>query len=51
MLFMEEACNPTNFYKIDMSEPPKNKQKEKAVKQAIKLLIAEELIREVQLDS
>ena len=36
---------------IDMPEPLKNKQKEKAVKQAMKLLIAEGLINESQLAS
>ena len=46
MLSTGEAWNPTDLYKIDMPEPLKNKQKEKAVKQAIKLLIAEGLIKE-----
>lgn len=49
MLSTGEAWNPTDLYKIDMPEPLKNKQKEKAVKQAIKLLIAEGLIKESQL--
>ena len=51
MLSTGEAWNPTDLYKIDMPEPLKNKQKEKAVKQAMKLLIAEGLIKESQLAS
>ena len=51
MLSTGEAWNPTDLYKIDMPEPLKNKQKEKAVKQAIKLLIAEGIIKESQLAS
>ena len=51
MLSTGEAWNPTDLYKIDMPEPLKNKQKEKAVKQAVKLLIAEGLIKESQLVS
>ena len=51
MLSTGEAWNPTDLYKIDMPEPLKNKQKEKAVKQAMKLLIAEGLIKESQFAS
>ena len=51
MLSTGESWNPTDLYKIDMPEPLKNKQKEKAVKQAMKLLIAEGLIKESQLAS
>ena len=51
MLSTGEAWNPTDLYKIDMPEPLKNKQKEKAVKQAMKLLIAEGIIKESQLAS
>lgn len=51
MLSTGEQWNPTYLYKIDMPESLKNKQKEKAVKQAIKLLIAEGLIKESQLAS
>ena len=51
MLSTGEIWNPTDLYKIDMPEPLKNKQKEKAVKQAMKLLIAEGLIKESQLAS
>ena len=46
MLSTGEAWNPTDLYKIDMPEPLKNKQKEKAVKQAMKLLIAEGFIKD-----
>lgn len=51
MLSAGEAWNPTDLYKIDMPEPLKNRQKEKAVTQAMKLLIAEGLIKESQLAS
>ena len=51
MLSTGEAWNPTDLYKIDMPEPLKNKQKEKAVKQAMKLLIAEGIIKEPLLAS
>ena len=44
MLSTGETWNPTDLYKIDMPEPLKNKQKEKTIKQAMKLLIAEGLI-------
>ena len=44
MLSTGEAWNPTDLYKVDMPEPLKNKQKEKAIKQAIKLLVAEGLM-------
>ena len=51
MLSTGESWNPTDLYKIDMPEPLKNKQKEKAVKKAMKLLIADGLIKESQLAS
>ena len=51
MLSTGEAWNPTDLYKIDMPEPLINKQKEQAVKQAMKLLIAEGVIKESQLAS
>ena len=51
MLSTGESWNPTDLYKMDMPEPLKNKQKEKAVKQAMKLLIAEGLNKESQLTS
>jgi len=46
MLSTGEVWNPTDLYKIDMPEPLKNKQKEKAIKQAMKLLIAEGILKE-----
>ena len=46
-----EVWNPTDLYKIDMPEPLKEKQKEKAIKQAKKLLISEGIIFESQLVS
>ena len=51
MLSTGEAWNPTDLYKIDMPEPLKEKQKEKAIKQAKKLLIAEGIIVESQIAS
>ncbi len=41
MLSTDEAWNPSDLYKIDMPEPLKENQKEKAIRQAMKLLIAE----------
>ncbi len=46
MLKTGEAWNPTDLYKIDMPEPLKEKQKAKAIKQALKLLISEGIIPE-----
>ena len=40
-----------HLYKVDMPEPLKEKQKEKAVRQAKKLLISEGIISESQLAS
>ena len=51
MLSTGEAWNPTDLYKVDMPKPLKNKQKEKAIKQAMKLLIAEGLIEQPLLAS
>ena len=51
MLSAGEVWNPTDLYKIDMPEHLKEKQKEKAIKQAKKLLIAEGIITESQLAS
>ena len=51
MLSTWDAWNPTGLYNIDMPEPLKNKQKEKAVKQTMKLLIAEGVIKEPQFAS
>ncbi len=46
MLSTGEAWNSSDLYKIDMPEPLKEKPKEKAIKQAMKLLIAERIIEE-----
>ena len=46
-----EVWNPTDLYNIDMPEPLKEKQREKAIKQAKKLLISEGIISESQLVS
>ena len=51
MLSTGETWNPTDLFKIDMPEPMKEKQKEKAIKQAMKLLIREGKISESQLAS
>ena len=51
MLSTGEAWNPTDLYKIDMPGPLKEKQKEKAIKQAKKLLIREGILSETQLAS
>lgn len=44
-----EVWNPIDLYKIDMPEPLREKQKEKAIRQAKKLLISEGVISESQL--
>ena len=46
-----EVWNPTDLFKIDMPEPLKEKQKEKAIAQAKKLLISEGIISESQMAS
>lgn len=51
MMSTGEVWNPTDLYKMDMPEPLKEKQKEKAIKQAKKLLIAEGIIIENPLAS
>ena len=51
MLSTGETWNPTDLFKIDMPEPMKEKQKEKAIKQAMKLLIRQGKISESQLAS
>ena len=51
MLSTGEAWNSTDLYKIDIPEPLKEKQKEKAIKQAKKLLIREGILSESQLAS
>ena len=44
MFVTGEEFNPCDLYKIDMPQELKNKQKDKAIKQAVKLLIAQGLI-------
>lgn len=51
MLSTGETWNPTDLYKVDIPESLKEKQKEKAIKQAKKLLISEEIISEYHLAS
>ena len=51
MLSTGEVWNPIDLYKIDMPAPLREKQKEKAIKQAKKLLIAEGIVTEEQLAS
>lgn len=51
MLSTGEAWNPTDLFKIDMPEPMKEKQKETAIKHAMKHLIREGKISESQLAS
>ena len=51
MLSTGEVWNPIDLYKIDMPVPLKEKQKEKAIKQAKKLLIAEGIFTAEQLAS
>jgi transposase len=45
MFVTGEIWNPSDLYKIDMPHEMLNKQKDKAIKQAIKLLIAQGLIK------
>ena len=45
MFVTGEEFNPSDLYKIDMPQEMLNKQKDKAIKQAIKLLIAQGLIK------
>lgn len=46
MLSTGEVWNPTDLYKIDMPDNLVQKQKDKAIKQATKLLIVEGLLPE-----
>lgn len=46
MFVTGEVWNPTDLYKIDMPQEMVDKQKQKAVKQAAKLLISLGLIKE-----
>ena len=51
MLSTGEVWNPTDLFKVDMPEALKEKQREKAIRQAKKLLIREGIISEPQLAS
>ena len=46
MVTTGETWNPCDLYKVDMPLPLREKQKEKATKQAIKLLIKEGILPE-----
>ncbi|KJS23005.1 MAG: transposase [Clostridiaceae bacterium BRH_c20a] len=45
MFITGEVWNPSDLYKIDMPQEMVSKQKEKAIKQAIKLLISNDVIK------
>ena len=45
MFITGEVFNPSDLYKIDMPQEMQEKQKEKAIKQAVKLLISNGLIK------
>jgi len=45
MFVTGEEWNPSDLYKVDMPQEMLDKQKEKAIKQAIKLLVAQGLIK------
>jgi len=49
MFVTGEVFNPSDLYKIDMPQKLVEKQKEKAVKQAVKLLISLRLIKETDI--
>lgn len=51
MLSTGEVFNPSDLYKIEIPESLLEKQKEKAIKQAKKLLLSEGIIKEDQLSS
>ena len=44
-----EEFNPSDLYKIDMPQEMLEKQKEKAIKQAVKLLISQGLIKDTDI--
>ena len=46
MFITGEMFNPCDLYKIDMPQELKDKQKEKAIKQAVHFLIAQGLIKD-----
>jgi len=45
MFVTGEAWNPSDLYKIDMPQEILERQKEKAIKQAVRLLISKGLIK------
>jgi hypothetical protein len=45
MFVTGEVWNPSDLYKIDMPQEMLEKQKEKAIKQAVKLLISNGVIK------
>jgi len=49
MFVTGEEWNPCDLYKIDMPQEMKDKQKDKAIKQAIKLLIAQGIIKDTDI--
>ena len=49
MFVTAEVWNPSDLYKIDMPQEMVEKQKQKAVKQAAKLLISLGLIKETDI--
>ncbi len=49
MFVTEEVWNPSDLYKIDMPQELMNKQKEKALNQAIKLLISNGIIKDTDI--
>jgi len=49
MLVTGEVFNPSDLYKIDMPQKMLEKQKEKAIKQAIKLLISNGIIKDTNI--
>ena len=44
MLATGELWNPADLYKIDMPQPLQEKQKQKATKQAIRLLLSQGIV-------
>ena len=45
MLDTGEVFNPTGLYKIDLPQEMIEKQKEKAIKQAVKLLVSQGIVK------
>ena len=51
MFVTGEEWNPSDLYKIDMPQEMLEKQKEKAIKQALKLLISNGVIKEADISA